>query len=147
MSSNSLASDFFDSFTTSTFISVSNPNAGSPVPEKLSSLTAPVGEKSPDSTSPSYSTRMDRSESGVSRAPLDVPESPKPFSQIQAVFAGSDDPFATALSMSEMDRRNDAWLPSQATREVLMSVATQQYGTVFIDKENLTMPGLKFDNI
>lgn len=147
MSSNSLASDFFDSFTTSTFISVSNPNAGSPVPEKLSSLTAPVGEKSPDSTSPSYSTRMDRSESGVSRAALDVPESPKPFSQIQAVFAGSDDPFATALSMSEMDRRNDAWLPSQATREVLMSVATQQYGTVFIDKENLTMPGLKFDNI
>ncbi|XP_052041974.1 trafficking protein particle complex subunit 12 [Apodemus sylvaticus] len=147
VSSNSLASDFFDSFTTSTFISVSNPNAGSPVPEKLSSLAAPVGEKSPDSSSPSYSTRMDRSDSGVSRAPLDVPESPKPFSQIQAVFAGSDDPFATALSMSEMDRRNDAWLPSQATREVLMSVATQQYGTVFIDKENLTMPGLKFDNI
>lgn len=147
MSSNSLASDFFDSFTTSTFISVSNPNAGSPVPEKLSSLTAPVGEKSPDTTSPSYSTRMERSESGVSPAPLDVPESPKPFSQIQAVFAGSDDPFATALSMSEMDRRNDAWLPSQETREVLMKVATQQYGTVFIDKENLTMPGLKFDNI
>lgn len=147
MSSNSLASDFFDSFTTSPFISVSNPNAGSPVPEKLSSLTGPVGEKSPGSTSPSYSTRMERSESGVSPAPPDVPESPKPFSQIQAVFAGSDDPFATALSMSEMDRRNDAWLPSQETREVLMKVATQQYGTVFIDKENLTMPGLKFDNI
>ncbi|KAL1783384.1 trafficking protein particle complex subunit 12 [Sigmodon hispidus] len=147
MSSNSLASDFFDSFTTSTFISVSNPNAGSPVPEKLSSLTGPVGEKSPDSTSPSYSSRIERSESGVSPAPLDVSESPKPFSQIQAVFAGSDDPFATALSMSEMDRRNDAWLPSQETKEVLMKVATQQYGTVFIDKENLTMPGLKFDNI
>lgn len=147
MSSNSLASDFFDSFTTSTFISVSNPNAGSPVPEKLSSLATPTGEKSSDSPSPSYSTRMDRSESGVSPAPLDVSESPKPFSQIQTVFAGSDDPFATALSMSEMDRRNDAWLPSQETREVLMSVATQQYGTVFIDKENLTMPGLKFDNI
>ncbi|XP_051000202.1 trafficking protein particle complex subunit 12 isoform X2 [Acomys russatus] len=147
VSSNSLASDFFDSFTTSTFISVSNPNAGSPVPEKLSSLPAHAGEKSPDSTSPSYSTRMDRSESGVSPAPLDVSESPKPFSQIQAVFAGSDDPFATALSMSELDRRNDAWLPSQETKDVLMSVATQQYGTVFIDKENLTMPGLKFDNI
>ncbi|XP_059104232.1 trafficking protein particle complex subunit 12 isoform X2 [Peromyscus eremicus] len=147
VSSNSLASDFFDSFTTSPFISVSNPNAGSPVPEKLSSLAGPVGEKSPGSTSPSYSTRMERSELGVSPAPLDVPESPKPFSQIQAVFAGNDDPFATALSMSEMDRRNDAWLPSQETREVLMKVATQQYGTVFIDKENLTMPGLKFDNI
>ncbi|XP_029410452.1 trafficking protein particle complex subunit 12 isoform X2 [Nannospalax galili] len=147
VNANSLASDFFDSFTTSTFISVSNPNAGSSVPEKLSSLTAPVGEQSPDSASPSYSVGMERSESGVSSTSLEIPESPKPFSQIQAVFAGSDDPFATALSMSEMDRRNDAWLPSQGTREVLMSVATQQYSTVFIDKENLTMPGLKFDNI
>ncbi|XP_069350286.1 trafficking protein particle complex subunit 12 isoform X2 [Eulemur rufifrons] len=59
----------------------------------------------------------------------------------------SDDPFATALSMSEMDRRNDAWLPSEGTRDILTAVATQQYGTVFVDKENLTMPGLRFDNI
>ncbi|XP_062934178.1 trafficking protein particle complex subunit 12 isoform X2 [Cynocephalus volans] len=147
INTNSLASDFFDSFTTSTFISVSNPNAGSSVPEKLSSLAAPVGETSPDSADPSYSAGIERSESGVSTASLEIPESPKPFSQIQAVFAGSDDPFATALSMSEMDRRNDAWLPSEGTRDVLISVATQQYGTVFIDKENLTMPGLKFDNI
>ncbi|XP_073905188.1 trafficking protein particle complex subunit 12 [Castor canadensis] len=147
MNTNSLASDFFDSFTTSTFISVSNPNAGSSVPEKLSSLPASVGENSPDSADPSYSAGLEESESGVSSASLDIPESPKPFSQIQAVFAGSDDPFATALSMSEMDRRNDAWLPSQGTRDVLISIATQQHSTVFIDKENLTMPGLKFDNI
>ncbi|KAM9201073.1 trafficking protein particle complex subunit 12 isoform 3-T5 [Dugong dugon] len=146
-STNSLASDFFDSFTTSTFISVSNPNAGSSVPEKLSSLTTPGGDKSPDSADPSYSPGIDRSESGISTASLEISQSPKPFSQIQAVFAGSDDPFATALNMSEMDRRNDAWLPSEGTRNVLISVATQQYSTVFIDKENLTMPGLKFDNI
>uniref|UniRef100_A0A8C2YJM1 Trafficking protein particle complex subunit 12 n=2 Tax=Chinchilla lanigera TaxID=34839 RepID=A0A8C2YJM1_CHILA len=147
INTNSLASDFFDSFTTSTFISVSNPNAGTPVPGELSSLTTPVGEMSPDSANPSYSAGMERSELGVSTASLEIPESPKPFSQIQAVFAGSDDPFATALSMSEMDRRNDAWLPSQGTRDVLISVATQQYSTVFVDKDNLTMPGLKFDNI
>ncbi|XP_074065684.1 trafficking protein particle complex subunit 12 isoform X2 [Macrotis lagotis] len=144
---NSLASDFFDSFTTSTFISVSNPNAGTSVPEKLSSLSTPVGESSPDSADPSYSMGIERSESGVSTASLETSQSPKPFSQIQAVFAGSDDPFATALNMSEIDRRNDAWLPSEETRNVLISVATQQYSTVFIDKENLTMPGLKFDNI
>ncbi|XP_012884328.1 PREDICTED: trafficking protein particle complex subunit 12 [Dipodomys ordii] len=147
MNTNSLASDFFDSFTTSTFISVSNPNAGSSAPDTLSSLSAPEGENSPDSADPSYSTGLERSESGVSTSSLEIPESPKPFSQMQAVFAGSDDPFATALSMSEMDRRNDAWLPCQGTRDVLASVATQQYSTVFIDKENLTMPGLKFDNI
>ncbi|XP_053443083.1 trafficking protein particle complex subunit 12 isoform X2 [Nycticebus coucang] len=147
ISTNSLASDFFDSFTTSTFISVSNPNAGASVPEKLSSLPAPVGDASPDSTDPSCSAGVERSESGVSSASLEIPESPKPFSQIQAVFAGSDDPFATALSMSETDRRNDAWLPSEGTRDILMAVVTQQYSTVFVDKENLTMPGLRFDNI
>ncbi|XP_074144149.1 trafficking protein particle complex subunit 12 isoform X2 [Sminthopsis crassicaudata] len=147
VNTNSLASDFFDSFTTSTFISVSNPNAGTSVPEKLSSLSTPVGESSSDSADPSYSMGIERSESGVSTASLETSQSPKPFSQIQAVFAGSDDPFATALNMSEIDRRNDAWLPSEETRNVLISVATQQYSTVFIDKENLTMPGLKFDNI
>ncbi|XP_008059853.1 trafficking protein particle complex subunit 12 [Carlito syrichta] len=147
VNTNSLASDFFDSFTTSTFISVSNPNAGSSVPEKLSSLTSPVGETSPDSADPSYSAGIEKSESGVCTASIEIPESPKPFSQIQAVFAGSDDPFATALSMSEMDRRNDAWLPSQGTQDILTAVATQQYSTVFVDKENLTMPGLRFDNI
>uniref|UniRef100_A0A8C0DDJ3 Trafficking protein particle complex subunit 12 n=1 Tax=Balaenoptera musculus TaxID=9771 RepID=A0A8C0DDJ3_BALMU len=46
-----------------------------------------------------------------------------------------------------MDRRNDAWLPGEATRNVLISVTTQHYSTVFVDKEGLTMPGLKFDNI
>ncbi|XP_020821485.1 trafficking protein particle complex subunit 12 isoform X1 [Phascolarctos cinereus] len=147
VNTNSLASDFFDSFTTSTFISVSNPNAGTSVSEKLSSLSTPVGESSPDSADPSYSMGIERSESGVSTASLETSQSPKPFSQIQAVFAGSDDPFATALNMSEIDRRNDAWLPSEETRNVLISVATQQYSTVFIDKDNLTMPGLKFDNI
>ncbi|XP_059798280.1 trafficking protein particle complex subunit 12 isoform X2 [Balaenoptera ricei] len=147
-STSSLASDFFDSFTTSTFISVSNPNASPSIPESLSSLaTTPVGENSLGSADPSYSPGTERSESGVSTASLEIPQSPKPFSQIQAVFAGSEDPFATALSMSEMDRRNDAWLPGEATRNVLISVTTQQYSTVFVDKEGLTMPGLKFDNI
>ncbi|XP_047599719.1 trafficking protein particle complex subunit 12 isoform X3 [Lutra lutra] len=144
---NSLASDFFDSFTTSTFISVSNPNAGSSAPENLSSLSAAGAERSPGAAEPSHSPGMEKAEAGVSTASLEISPSPKPFSQIQAVFAGSEDPFATALSMSEMDRRSDAWLPGEATRDILVSVATQQYSTVFVDKESLTMPGLKFDNI
>ncbi|XP_029794226.1 trafficking protein particle complex subunit 12 isoform X4 [Suricata suricatta] len=146
-STNSLASDFFDSFTTSTFISVSNPNAGSSVPEQRSSLCTPGGDRSPGSAEPSHSPGIEKSESGVSPASLEIPQSPKPFSQIQAVFAGSEDPFATALSMSEMDRRSDAWLPGEGTRDILISVAAQQYSTVPVDKERLTMPGLKFDNI
>ncbi|XP_073192196.1 trafficking protein particle complex subunit 12 isoform X2 [Lepidochelys kempii] len=146
INTNNLAAEFFDSFTTSTFISVSNPNAGSSVPEQMSSVST-VGDNSSDSADPTYSVGNERSEAGSPPASLEMSQSPKPFSQIQAVFAGSDDPFATALNMSELDRRNDAWLPSEETRKVLISVATQQYSTLFIDKENLTMPGLKFDNI
>ncbi|XP_037750064.1 trafficking protein particle complex subunit 12 isoform X1 [Chelonia mydas] len=146
VNTNNLAAEFFDSFTTSTFISVSNPNAGSSVPEQMSSVST-VGDNSNDSADPTYSVGNERSEAGGPPASLEMSQSPKPFSQIQAVFAGSDDPFATALNMSELDRRNDAWLPSEETRKVLISVATQQYSTLFIDKENLTMPGLKFDNI
>uniref|UniRef100_A0A2R8ZRS1 Trafficking protein particle complex subunit 12 n=1 Tax=Pan paniscus TaxID=9597 RepID=A0A2R8ZRS1_PANPA len=129
--SHSLASDFFDSFTTSAFISVSNPGAGSPAPASPPPLAVPGTEGRPNPWP-------------CEAAP---PASPEPFAHIQAVFAGSDDPFATALSMSEMDRRNDAWLPGEATRGVLRAVATQQRGAVFVDKENLTMPGLRFDNI
>ncbi|XP_009273877.1 PREDICTED: trafficking protein particle complex subunit 12 isoform X3 [Aptenodytes forsteri] len=146
VNTNTLASDFFDSFTTSNFISVSNPNASSSVPEQMSSLSN-GGDSSCASSNPTFSVRNGRPEAGGPPPSLEITQSPKPFSQIQAVFAGSDDPFATALNMSELDRRNDAWLPSEETRNVLISVATQQYSTVFIDKENLTMPGLKFDNI
>ncbi|XP_074751784.1 trafficking protein particle complex subunit 12 isoform X2 [Athene noctua] len=146
VNTNTLASDFFDSFTTSNFISVSNPNASSSVPEQMSSLSN-GGDSSCASPNPAFSVRNGRPEAGGPPSSVEITQSPQPFSQIQAVFAGSDDPFATALNMSELDRRNDAWLPSEETRNVLISVATQQYSTVFIDKENLTMPGLKFDNI
>lgn len=137
-STNSLASDFFDSFTTSAFISVSNPNAGP---------SARGSEAAPASADPARSPGARGPEPCVPVASHEVPPSPKPFSQMQAAFAGSEDPFATALSMSEMGRRSDAWLPGEATRDVLRSVAAQQHGTVFVDKENVTMPGLKFDNI
>lgn len=145
ISSNTLASDFFDSFTTSSFISVSNPNASTSVPEQMSSLVT-VGELH-DSANHKYSRKNGRSEPGKSASSPEISQSPKPFSQIQAVFQGGDDPFASVLNMSEMDRRNDAWLPSDATRSVLISVTTQPYNNIFIDKENVTMPGLKFDNI
>nr|XP_060608736.1 trafficking protein particle complex subunit 12 isoform X1 [Anolis sagrei ordinatus] len=145
INTNTLASDFFDSFTTSSFISVSNPNASSSVPEQMSSLATTVD--SHDSADLKCSAKSGRSEAGRSASSPEISQSPKPFSQIQAVFQGSDDPFASVLNMSEVDRRHDAWLPSDITRNVLISVATQQYSNVFIDKENLTMPGLKFDNI
>lgn len=147
------AADFFDSFmTASTFISVSNPNAGAGAPETNSSLSTPVttpsGDAPQECSSPTFFVgNGTSSETGGPSTSIELLQSPKPFSQIQSVFAESDDPFATALNMSEIDRRNDAWLSSEETRAILISLAIQQNGTVFIDKEKLTMPGLKFDNI
>ncbi|XP_067840306.1 trafficking protein particle complex subunit 12 isoform X2 [Heptranchias perlo] len=145
VSSSSSASEFFDSFTSTSFISVSNPNASASVPDRLSSLSTPGMASPHDSTNLSFIMGSGITPSSASST--EISQSPKPFSQLQAAFAGSDDPFATALNTSEIDRRYDAWLPSEETRKILISVATHQYNTVFIDKEKLTMPGLKFDNV
>ncbi|XP_062378985.1 trafficking protein particle complex subunit 12 [Sardina pilchardus] len=152
------ASDFFDSFTTSSsFISVSNPNAESPkasgTPERQ------VSSSSSSSTAPAMPAAAPQEgtttpSSYFAAPPIDsTPKAPSaaeatpPFSKLQAVFSGSDDPFATALSMSEVDRRYDVWLPSEETRKLLISVATQQLNTVHVERERLSMPGLKFDNL
>ncbi|XP_073682826.1 trafficking protein particle complex subunit 12 [Garra rufa] len=137
------ASDFFDSFTTSTsFISISNPNAESPKtaapPESLLLSAATAGETVPTST---YFAP-------AATKPQGSPVEPAaPMNKLQAVFQSGDDPFANALITSELDKRYDAWLPSEDTRKVLISVATQQISPVQIDREQLAMPGLKFDNL
>ncbi|XP_041827450.1 trafficking protein particle complex subunit 12 [Melanotaenia boesemani] len=171
------ASDFFDSFTVqSSFISVSNPNA-EVAPGVGPAPIAFTPERQLSSTSSSISTPGGPLDSGAPTpssvfgpAPADTttkshPSSPQtvsaanqasvstsasqaqPFNQLQAVFSGSDDPFATALCLSEVDRRHDAWLPCEETRKVLISMATQQYSPAYIETNRLTMPGLKFDNL
>ncbi|CAK6976490.1 trafficking protein particle complex subunit 12 [Scomber scombrus] len=161
----------------SNFISVSNPNAEIPpgtssapiatTPERQlsstsSSLSTPGGTL--DSSAPTPSSVFPAPTESMANpqppppqttpaptqppvpAPAPAPQ-PQPFNQLQAVFSGSDDPFATALSLSEVDRRHDAWLPSEETRKVLISVATQQYSAAYVESSRLTMPGLKFDNL
>lgn len=169
------ASDFFDSFTApSSFISVSNPNAEIP-PATSPAPVAPVPERQLSSTSSSINTPGGPLDSGAptpssvfapgptestakpqspqaAAVPTQTPGSapatqPQLFNQLQAVFSGSEDPFATALSLSEVDRRYDAWLPSEETRNVLITVATQQYSLAYVEPNRLTMPGLKFDNL
>uniref|UniRef100_A0A1A7YHD5 Trafficking protein particle complex subunit 12 n=2 Tax=Iconisemion striatum TaxID=60296 RepID=A0A1A7YHD5_9TELE len=169
------ASDFFDSFTApSSFISVSNPNADvSPVSTPAPLSFTPEHQRSSTSSSISTPGGLLDSEAPTPVSvfgptvtePTTKPQSPisqtvpapnlassttpqaQPFNQLQAVFSGSDDPFATALSLSEVDRRHDAWLPCEETRKMLISVATQQYGPAYVDTNRLTMPGLKFDNL
>ncbi|XP_061598993.1 trafficking protein particle complex subunit 12 [Cololabis saira] len=170
------ASDFFDSFTsTSSFISVSNPNAEVPPgagpaaialtpehqlpssPSSISTLGGPLDSGAP-SLSSAFAPPVEQTTKPQPAAPqsISAPAQPivsnaappaQPFNQLQAVFSGSDDPFATALSLSEVDRRHDAWLPSEETRKVLISVATQQFNPAYMETSRLTMPGLKFDNL
>ncbi|XP_047466485.1 trafficking protein particle complex subunit 12 [Mugil cephalus] len=161
----------------SSFISVSNPNAEiapgaspapiAPTPERQlsstsSSISTPGGTLDSGAPTPSsvFGPGPTESTSKPPQPPLSqtvpVPTQasastpvtqPQPFNQLQAVFSGSDDPFATALSLSEVDRRNDAWLPCEEIRKVLISVATQQYSPAYVETNRLTMPGLKFDNL
>lgn len=141
------ASDFFDSFTTSSsFISVSNPNAESPTSPAPRERQLSSGGLLPDGgTAGTYFGPAPHE--STARPGTGPAEPAMNITKLQAVFSGSDDPFASALSMSEVDRRYDAWLPSEETRRVLISVATQQVNPVHVDRDKLSMPGLKFDNL
>jgi hypothetical protein len=44
--------------------------------------------------------------------------------------------------MSDSDRQHDAWLPSEATKNILISMTTHAPGTYFPDRELLCSPSL-----
>ncbi|XP_077477450.1 trafficking protein particle complex subunit 12 [Stigmatopora argus] len=156
-------SDFFDSFMApSSFISVSNPNAvvppcpttssGATDPCRLSSSASP-SDPNPNSehisAGPESAGKPPLPPSKTLASPGDPPSSgpvtqPQPLTQL---FSGSDDAFATALNLSEVDRRHDAWLPSEETRKLLLSMATPQHSPSYTESNRVTMPGLKFDNL
>ncbi|XP_068608565.1 trafficking protein particle complex subunit 12 [Brachionichthys hirsutus] len=156
------ASDFFDSFTApSSFISVSNPNAEMPPCPPGAKTTAPTPERRLSSASSSISLGGDAAFSPAAAESTPNPQAPppapppaaplKPLNPLRAAFSGSDDPFAKALILSEVDRRHDAWLPSEDTRKLLVPGAPPPLVPGAPPQCNpasrLTMPGLKFDNL
>jgi hypothetical protein len=79
-----------------------------------------------------------------------MPFSPQRFSNDMTglpAFTGHnipepDDVFTASLNMNEADRQRDAWIPSELTRQTLVSMITSPPGTFYPKQEQLTMPGL-----
>ncbi|XP_042206579.1 trafficking protein particle complex subunit 12-like isoform X2 [Homarus americanus] len=56
--------------------------------------------------------------------------------------ATEQDVFTASLLSSDADRRHDAWIPAETTRQALVAMSTSPPGTYFPEKELLTMPGI-----
>ncbi|KAK7086454.1 Trafficking protein particle complex subunit 12 [Halocaridina rubra] len=54
--------------------------------------------------------------------------------------ATEQDVFTASLLSSDADRRHDAWIPAENTKQALITMATSPPGTYFPEKELLTMP-------
>ena len=115
---------------------------------QLSPLGSPV-HQTPDSIQTSAALTLDTLSL---EAQTSTPTSPyfKDNSEIKSgsVFAqfGStgtgDDAFTSILSMSDSDRRHDAWIPSDATSHILKTIATSHPGTFQPMPEQLSTPGV-----
>lgn len=60
------------------------------------------------------------------------------FSETSAL----DDQFSFSLQMSDEDRRYDAWIPSEETKNILINVATSPPGTYMAQNDQLCLPSL-----
>ena len=52
------------------------------------------------------------------------------------------DDFSASLQMSDEDRRHDAWIPSDETKNILINMATSPPGTYIPSIDQLCLPSL-----
>ncbi|KAK3089070.1 hypothetical protein FSP39_000547 [Pinctada imbricata] len=87
----------------------------------------------------------DNSQEEKSVALPTVPEvsSQTPFNSLP--LESGEDPFTASLNMSDSDRQYDAWIPSDNTRQLLVTMATSIPGTFIPTIEQLSCPGIIVD--
>ncbi|XP_033113652.1 trafficking protein particle complex subunit 12-like [Anneissia japonica] len=115
-------------------IDLSSPEEGSPDPSAITQEVDPiipeVKELKPEPSSEQQQQNLFQS-----------PQTTQiPF--LQKTAGDQDDIFTAALSGGDSDRRHNAWIPTEKTRQVLISRMTSPQGSEFIDKNQLTMPGV-----
>ncbi|CAG5126389.1 unnamed protein product [Candidula unifasciata] len=84
-------------------------------------------------------------QSSISGSPFCQPSQEMKSGSVFAPFGSTgpaDDAFTSILSMSDADRRHDAWIPSDATSHILKTIATSPAGTYITPIEQLSTPGV-----
>ena len=110
---------------------------GSPMPSPFHQISAP-----PSSGLEQHPFFPDQQDNPGKQQDNPSETQPQSAEQIPFVESGPDDPFTLGLNISDIDRRHDAWIPSESTRQVLIWVMTSQPGSVTLQSEQMTMPGL-----
>uniref|UniRef100_A0A0N7ZC98 Uncharacterized protein n=1 Tax=Scylla olivacea TaxID=85551 RepID=A0A0N7ZC98_SCYOL len=95
-------------------------------------------------TSPNTSVDVEATTVKFQQASLnnDVYPNTQPLESCIAKPATEQDVFTASLLSSDADRRHDAWIPQEATRQALIAMSSSPPGTYFPEKELLTMPGI-----
>ena len=114
---------FFDSFTTGDEDPITSSATLSPkILEPASTL--------PPLSMPHVSLTSSVSSAGATPSPVHrISESSSPCLVYHQTSTPETDPFSTGLFTNDVDRRHDAWIPSESTRLMLLSVFTNSSGT------------------